>query len=254
MRARRPCPASPRAPRRGRGFTLIELLVVIAIISLLMTILLPALSSTRRTARTTMCLTNLHGIGQAMLTYAEDHAEQFPTWSTYHVFGGNGTSGDAPGPAWTEQLLEKGHLETPKVYFDPARPRDSATFSYFMQTRFIFVRTGQVGASLPARLVHFTGAFVLGGDGNSRTLYPQPYGTDPRPHPDCDQDDASRPLVFFDDPPPAPQYPFAEAELNPHGGNRANLLFIDGHAATFTGFSRTDMTWHATKMTDWLLR
>ncbi len=52
------------------GFTLIELLVVVAIIGLLVSILAPALSSARRTAKSTICLTRLRTMGQGLVLYA----------------------------------------------------------------------------------------------------------------------------------------------------------------------------------------
>ncbi len=58
--------------RRTRGFTLIELLVVIAIIALLVSILLPSLQRVREIARRTKCLTNVRGVGQALMIYTKD--------------------------------------------------------------------------------------------------------------------------------------------------------------------------------------
>lgn len=72
----------PRPARDGRGFTLVELLVVIAIVALLTAILLPGLQAAREMARSTLCLSNLRGIGSALQLYTNEHDERFPL--AYH--------------------------------------------------------------------------------------------------------------------------------------------------------------------------
>jgi prepilin-type N-terminal cleavage/methylation domain-containing protein len=60
------------------GFTLVELLVVIGIIALLMGILLPTLSRAREAGSRTKCASNLHNLGLACHSFANDHKGWFP--------------------------------------------------------------------------------------------------------------------------------------------------------------------------------
>lgn len=55
-----------------QAFTLVELLVVIGIIAILIAILLPALSKARGAAQAANCASNLRQIGIAMLMYIDD--------------------------------------------------------------------------------------------------------------------------------------------------------------------------------------
>ena len=64
--------------RKRSAFTLIELLVVISIIALLIGILLPALGVARRTARQMQSNTQVRGIHQAMVTFAQGNNSEFP--------------------------------------------------------------------------------------------------------------------------------------------------------------------------------
>ncbi|HML74713.1 MAG TPA: prepilin-type N-terminal cleavage/methylation domain-containing protein [Anaerohalosphaeraceae bacterium] len=77
---------------KKKGFTLIELLVVIAIIAMLLAILMPALNKVKKIAQRVICGTNLKGLGNAQMVYANDYDDE------YAVQGGgwNGTA----GPAW----------------------------------------------------------------------------------------------------------------------------------------------------------
>jgi prepilin-type N-terminal cleavage/methylation domain-containing protein len=62
----------------SRGFTLIELLVVVAIIAMLISILLPSLSKARENGRRAVCLSNLHHLGVAFVSYFQDNNHILP--------------------------------------------------------------------------------------------------------------------------------------------------------------------------------
>src|SRR5262252_2518608 len=69
--------AKQRAPYAG--FTLIELLVVIAIIAILAAMLLPALAQAKQRAQKTQCVSNLKQQGLAIILYAGDFSDRFPS-------------------------------------------------------------------------------------------------------------------------------------------------------------------------------
>jgi len=74
---------------RRNAFTLIELVVVIAIISILAAFLLPALNQAREKGRRAVCVSNLHQIGIAALSYTDDWDGHFPSIAVDNSLGDN---------------------------------------------------------------------------------------------------------------------------------------------------------------------
>ena len=230
-----------RTGRAGRrGFTLVELLVAIANITALIAILLPALSRARSGAQRVVCMANVRTIGQASAMYADTSDGWYPHWSGWQVWGGSGDGegGDEAGLGWTELLGSL--IDSREAFLDPAWPREDAPNAYFLAARFSWITFQRQFTSVHDRFITFPSAFVMAGDCNDPNLYVSPYGNITDRLPDCDQDDASQPTLFF------------EGELVPHGGT-SNIIFFDGHAGSFSEYDPSKMTWHANKMLPWSL-
>jgi prepilin-type N-terminal cleavage/methylation domain-containing protein/prepilin-type processing-associated H-X9-DG protein len=69
---------------RRQAFTLVELLVVIAIMAVLTALLLPALSRARQAATTIRCAANLRQVGQMFSLYANDYPGFYPPVNWKH--------------------------------------------------------------------------------------------------------------------------------------------------------------------------
>ena len=121
--------------RTRKGFTLIELLVVISIIALLIGILLPALGAARRTARQMQNSTQVRGIHNALVLYAQGNKTYFPGMTGA---GALVTNAYEPVDNYT-RLLEAGYF-TGEYAIAPVDTKDTwtsgtvttANFSYAM--------------------------------------------------------------------------------------------------------------------------
>ncbi len=83
--------------RKERGFTLIELLVVIAIIALLAAILFPVFAKAQAKAKQTQCLSNIRNLTLAMIMFAQDNQNKYPTITNPTSVSGN-IDFTQPGP------------------------------------------------------------------------------------------------------------------------------------------------------------
>jgi len=109
--------------KNNRGFTLIELLIVIVIISLLMSILLPALVAVKKTARSTICQSNIRSTGFAFDVYGQSNNAYFPPAYTY--IGGNfNNQPEQPiyGICHWSGILIEGHYVTENTLHCPEIP------------------------------------------------------------------------------------------------------------------------------------
>ncbi len=224
------------APRSAsKAFTLIEILIVIAIIAVLIAMLLPALAGGREAARKLNCLSNQRQIGMALTSYADTWDQWIPR-----------AAGQVPDMSWamaTRPYLDNratweepvGDWFSEAPYFhDPSRAPDDLHQLHYVNNGLRFDKMGRFrGERQMWRLSR--GPFP------STTMYLTAYAEDPnnfyynrvyrrnatdftisqiydlfqRRHVDGGEN-------FIR------QHPFRH-------GSGANVLFLDGHAASELG-------------------
>ena len=127
-----------RDGQSGRGMALAGTILgavglVLSILALLIAILLPALGAARRTARRMQNSTQLRGIHQGLVTFANSNKDQFPGLSSN---GGiladgvqTGNSGDGSRPQSRMWILLDGSFITPEYAISPSETEPIFAYS-----------------------------------------------------------------------------------------------------------------------------
>jgi prepilin-type N-terminal cleavage/methylation domain-containing protein/prepilin-type processing-associated H-X9-DG protein len=236
-----------RTARKSAGFSLIELLVVVAIISVLIAIILPAIGKAREQAKTIQCATQLRQLGQAFHNYAATNRGYLPP----HVPADGAclsdeTSPDYVGPAWTSLLARYLGYATDRpiakspVYHCPAYLAVSERhLNYFLSARWMR-KHNPILLTMQLSSIRSQATFVLSGDCTAAEHYPPPFGTSTHSDDPNKNDGEAKCLTFFGEP---------DGFSMHRQGN--NVLFPDGHVATFRTFESAALTYSPHSNQDW---
>ncbi len=225
---------------RRSGFNLVELMVVIAIIALLLSLLFPALGKVRERSKTVQCLSQLRQIGIAIYNYSVENRGLMPAWSAVHFYPNDPPYQNNPldpnyaGPGWPVLLTRYiGQKPNGAIYVCPAFPLDPPCSNYFLESRWMYLHQPLL-RTMKLSSIRDASRFILSGDCTAPVYYPRMFGSTIGVPDDIDKDDgATKCLLFAGE----------SGGFNMHmSGN--NVLFSDGHAATFKAFDPSLMTYN----------
>lgn len=199
-----------------RWFSLIELLVVVAVIAILAGLLLPALNSSRVRAETIKCQNNLSQISKLLSSYTVSSN------GFYAPASGSPTWGESEG--WMNLITED---KSAKNCYRCPTERSRAEFSYALNCREIFMKTGTFGSWRDAE-------FSKSLTGPSKIIIVEESNNSGFADSDSDKDNYSQNCVSFT--------AGSGFSLLNHA-SCIPMLFVDGHSDAPKKFDTSSMTY-----------